>query len=192
MEDILVSKEGNIKPMADIDPEEHDAVDRILAQWARERPELDTGPMSVIGRLHRVADLLEAGLRPVFAEVGLGNGDFDVLASLRRAGQPFRLTAGELSASTLVTSGAVSKRLDRLESKGLVKRSVSANDARGREIQLTAKGRRLTDELVVRHWDNEDRLLAALDPGERVQLAGLLRKLLLDVEGPAAGPVDAT
>jgi DNA-binding MarR family transcriptional regulator len=178
--------------MAETNPEGFDAVDRILAQWARERPDLDTGPMSVIGRLHRVADLLETGLRPVFAEVGLGNGDFDVLATLRRAGPPFRLTAGELSASTLVTSGAVSKRLDRLESRGLVRRSVSASDARGREIQLTAKGRRLTDEIVVRHWANEDQLLAALDAGERVQLAGLLRKLLLDVEGPAAGPTDAS
>src|SRR4051812_26931119 len=170
--------------MSETSSGERDAVDRILAQWARERPDLDTGPMSVIGRLHRVAELLEAGLRPVFAEVGLGNGDFDVLASLRRAGPPFRLTAGELSASTLVTSGAVSKRLDRLEARGLVERSVSAVDARGREIQLTAEGRALTDELVVRHWDNEDRLLAALDAGEREQLAGLLRKLLLDVEGP--------
>jgi DNA-binding MarR family transcriptional regulator len=91
-----------------------------------------------------------------------------------------------------VTSGAVSKRLDRLEAKGLVKREVSAEDARGRVIQLTAKGRRLTDELVVRHWDNEDRLLAALDAVEREQLAGLLRKLLLDVEGPVPGPVDAS
>src|SRR3954451_18209654 len=178
-------------PDAAADAEELDAVDRMLAQWARERPDLDTGPMSVIGRLHRVAELLEAGLRPVFAEVGLGNGDFDVLASLRRAGPPFRLSAGELSASTLVTSGAVSKRIDRLEAKGLVERSVNATDARGREIQLTAKGRELTDELVVRHWDNEDRLVAALDGGEREQLAGLLRKLLLDVEGPVAGPVDA-
>ena len=91
-----------------------------------------------------------------------------------------------------MTSGAVSKRVDRLESKGLVKRSVSASDARGREIQLTARGRRLTDEVVVRHWDNEDRLLSALDATERDQLRALLRKLLLDVEGPAAGPVDAS
>ena len=171
---------------------ELDAVDKIVAQWARERPELDTGPMAVMGRLHRVADLLDAGLRPVFAEADLGNGDFDVLATLRRAGPPFRLTAGELSASTLVTSGAVSKRVDRLESRGLVTREVSASDGRGREIQLTPEGRRLTDELVVRHWANEDRLLSALDPDEREQLVGLLRKLLLDVEGPAAGPVDAS
>ena len=178
--------------MADPIDEQLDAVDKIVAQWARERPELDTGPMGVVGRVHRLAELLDAGLRPVFAEVGLGNGDFDVLATLRRAGHPFRLTAGELSASTLVTSGAVSKRVDRLETKGLVKRSVSASDARGREIQLTAKGRRLTDEVVVRHWDNEDRLLSALDATERDQLRSLLRKLLLDVEGPAAGPVDAS
>jgi DNA-binding MarR family transcriptional regulator len=172
--------------------EQPDAVDRIVAQWARERPELDSRPMGVVGRLHRLAALLDLGLRPVFAEADLGNGDFDVLATLRRAGAPYRLTAGELSASTMVTAGAVSKRLDRLEAKGLVNRTVSASDARGREIQLTPKGRRLTDELVGRHWGNEDRLLSALDQDERDQLASLLRKLLLDVEGPAAGPVDAS
>lgn len=170
---------------------EADAVDRIVAQWARERPELDTGPMSVVGRLHRLAELLDVSLRPVFAEADLGNGDFDVLATLRRAGPPFRLTAGELSDSTLVTSGAVTKRVGRLESRGLVTRSVSAADGRGREIQLTDEGRRLTDELVVRHCANEDRLLASLGEGERRQLVSLLRKVLLDLEGPV-GPVDAS
>ncbi|MFL6158417.1 MAG: MarR family transcriptional regulator, partial [Marmoricola sp.] len=82
-----------------------DAVDRIVAQWAVERPELDTGPMQVVGRIHRIADLLEAGLRPPFAAEGLGNGDFDVLASLRRAGAPYRLSATELTATMMVTSG---------------------------------------------------------------------------------------
>ena len=177
--------------MADPAPEALDAVDRIVAQWARERPELDTGPMSVVGRLHRLAELLDVGLRTVFAEADLGNGDFDVLATLRRAGPPFRLTAGELAASTLVTSGAVTKRVGRLETKGLVTRTVSASDGRSREIQLTPEGRRLTDELVVRHWANEDRLLSALDGAERQQLVGLLRKMLLDLEGPV-GPVDAS
>jgi DNA-binding MarR family transcriptional regulator len=191
MEDILVSMEGNIKPMAQKDREQPDAVDRIVAQWARERPELDTGPMAVIGRLHRLGALLENELRPVFAEAGLGNGDFDVLATLRRAGEPFRLTPGELSTSSMVTSGAVTKRVDRLIAKGLVRRTVSATDGRGREIQLTPEGRALTDELVVRHWANEDRLLAALELDERLQLAGLLRRLLLDVEGAEAGPVDS-
>jgi DNA-binding MarR family transcriptional regulator len=164
--------------------ETQDAVDRIIAQWTAERPELDTGPMSVVGRLHRLAGLLDAELRTVFAEADLGNGDFDVLASLRRSGAPFQLTPGELSATTMVTSGAVTKRVDRLESKGLVERTVSADDRRGREIRLTDAGRALVDAVVVDHWANEDRLLAALDEKERRQLAGLLRKLLLDVEGP--------
>jgi DNA-binding MarR family transcriptional regulator len=163
---------------------EKDAVDRIVAQWARERPELDTGPMAVIGRLHRLADLLEGELRTVFASAGLGNGDFDVLASLRRSGEPYRLSPGALSATTMVTSGAVTKRVDRLEQKGLVKRSVSDADGRGREIELTPRGKALTDAIVVDHWANEDRLLASLDATEREQLVGLLRKLLLSVEGP--------
>jgi DNA-binding MarR family transcriptional regulator len=173
-------------------PGQPDAVDRIVAQWARERPELDSSPMAVVGRLHRLGALLEAELRTVFAEAELGNGDFDILATLRRAGSPFRLSPGELSTSAMVTSGAVTKRVDRLVEKGLVKRTVSATDGRGREIQLTPEGRALADEFVVRHWANEDRLLAALDPSERAQLVGLLRKLLLDVEGPDAGPVDAS
>jgi DNA-binding MarR family transcriptional regulator len=167
------------------DAHSQDAVDRILAQWARERPDLDTGPMSVIGRLHRLAALLEEELRPVFAAAALGDGDFDVLATLRRSGPPFRLSPGELSESTLVTSGAITKRLDRLERRGLVERSVSAADRRGREIQLTTEGRALTDAVVVDHWANEERLLAALDQQERARLAELLRKLLLAVEGPA-------
>jgi len=172
-------------------PEQTDAVDRIVAQWARERPDLDSSPMAVIGRLHRVAALLEEELRPVFAEAGLGNGDFDVLASLRRAGSPYRLSPSELIASTMVTSGAVTKRVDRLVARGLVTRSVSAEDGRGRLVELTPEGLRLTDELVGRHWANEDRLLGPLGPAERETLAGLLRVLLVDLEGPDAGPVDA-
>ena len=86
---------------------QQDAVDRIAEQWARERPDLDVGPMLVIGRLHRLAELLDQGLRPVFAEAGLGNGDFDVLASLRRSGPPYRLSPTQLAATTMVTSGAV-------------------------------------------------------------------------------------
>jgi DNA-binding MarR family transcriptional regulator len=160
-----------------------DAVDRIVDQWAAERPELDTGPMEVVGRLHRVAAILENGLRAVFAEADLGNGDFDVLATLRRSGAPYRLTPGELTASMMVTSGAVTKRVDRLERAGLVTREVSAADGRGRLIQLTARGRELTDDLVVRHWANEDRLIRALGPAERRTMVDLLRKLLLDLEG---------
>jgi DNA-binding MarR family transcriptional regulator len=138
--------------------------------------------MRVIGRIHRVGALLDAGLRPVFAEAGLGNGDFDVLATLRRAGAPFTLTPTDLSASMMVTSGAVTKRIDRLEAQGLVRRTVAPDDARGRLVALTPAGRRLVDRLVERHLHNEDRLLAALDDSERHQLAALLRKLLLDLD----------
>ena len=179
MEEILSSVEGKVQTVS----EHQDAVDRIVGQWARERPELDTGPMAVIGRLHRLAALLDAELAPVFAEVGLGNGDFDVLASLRRSGEPFRLTPGQLAGTTMVTSGAITKRIDRLERAGLVARTVSAQDARSREVALTPKGRELVDDVVVRHWANEERLLAPLAPAERETLVGLLRTLLVHVEG---------
>lgn len=162
-----------------------DGVDRIIAQWAEQRPELDSRPMAVIGRIHRAADLLEAALRPPFAEEGLGNGDFDVLASLRRAGAPYRLNATELTATMMVTSGAVTKRVDRLAAAGLVVRQVAEHDGRGRLIELTPKGLEVTDRVVEKHWANEERLLAALDAEERAQLAAGLRKLLLSLEDPA-------
>lgn len=162
-----------------------DAVDRILDQWARERPELDVSPIGVVGRLHRVGALLETGLRTLFAQHGLGNGDFDVLATLRRSGEPFRLAPGALSASMMITSGAVTKRIDRLERAGLVTRTVSVTDARGRVVGLTDEGLALVDELVERHVANEDRLLKALDAGERRHLAALLSKLMVDLEADA-------
>ena len=171
--------EGNIKAMAG---KKQDAVDRIAEQWARERPELDVAPMLVIGRLHRLAELLDQGLRPVFAEAGLGNGDFDVLASLRRSGPPYRLSPTQLSATTMVTSGAVTKRVDRLERQGLVERTVSEDDARGRVIALTPEGKRVQERLHPQHLANEDQLLGALDESERELLAGLLSKLLLSLE----------
>jgi DNA-binding MarR family transcriptional regulator len=164
--------------------EQPDAVDRIAEQWARERPDLDVTPMMVVGRLHRVAEILDQRLRPVFAQADLGNGDFDVLASLRRSGAPYKLTPTELAGTTMVTSGAVTKRVDRLVRDGLVERSVSETDGRGRVIALTEKGKRLQEELHPQHLANEDRLLAALSPDERRQLAHVLSKLLLDLEGP--------
>jgi DNA-binding MarR family transcriptional regulator len=162
--------------------EREDAVDRIVAQWARVRPELDPAPMEVVGRIHRVADLLEAALRPPFAAEGLGNGDFDVLASLRRAGAPYRLTATELTATMMVTSGAVTKRVDRLAAAGLVTREIGEHDGRSRLIQLTPEGLDVVDRVVVAHWANEDRLLSALDAEERAVLVVTLRKLLLSLE----------
>jgi DNA-binding MarR family transcriptional regulator len=153
-----------------------DHVDHILDQWARERPDLDVSPLGLIGRLHRLADVLNAQLRPVFAEAGLSDGDFDVLASLRRAGSPYELSPGELGATTMVTSSAVTKRVDRLEQAGLVTRSIDPEDARARRIRLTEAGIALIERLVETHVANEHRLVSGLTAGERDQLADLLRR----------------
>lgn len=160
----------------------------ILEQWRRERPDLDVTPMGIIGRLHRIAARLDAELRAVFAEAGLGDGDFDVLASLRRSGAPYSLTAGELAATTMVTSGAVTKRVDRLVVLGLVDREVDPLDARSRRIGLTDAGRALIDDLLPRHVANEHRLLAGLSDPERSRLARLLEVWgrALEVEEPEA------
>jgi DNA-binding MarR family transcriptional regulator len=162
--------------------EQPDAVDRIAEQWARERPELDVGPMLLVGRIHRLAGLLDQELRPVFAQADLGNGDFDVLASLRRAGAPYQLTPTELAGTTMVTSGAVTKRVDRLVRQGLVERSASETDGRGRVIALTRKGKQVQERLHPQHLANEERLIQVLDDDERRQLARLLSKLLLSLE----------
>ena len=162
---------------------EPDHVGRILAQWGRERPELDVSPLGVIGRLHRLAHTLNTELRALFAEAGLSDGDFDVIASLRRAGEPYALTPGELAATTMVTSGAVTKRVDRLEAQGYVTRTVSSGDARSRTIALTDRGRALIDELFPRHVDNERRLLAGLSKDDRADLARLLEKWGRSLDG---------
>jgi DNA-binding MarR family transcriptional regulator len=155
---------------------ERDHVDEILDQWARERPDLDASPIGLIGRLHRLADVLNLELRPVFADAGLGEGDFDVLVTLRRHGAPYELTPSELGASTMVTSSAVTKRIDRLERGGLVTRTVSDADARSRRIRLTDQGLALVDRLMGLHVANEARLVSVFDDPERAQLADLLRR----------------
>ncbi|MGG8407903.1 MarR family winged helix-turn-helix transcriptional regulator [Streptomyces sp. 12297] len=154
-----------------------DAITAIVEQWKHERPDLDATPMLVIGRLFRLTDALDQRLRPPFGDAGLGSGDFDVLAALRRAGDPYALSAGELSRTVLVTTGAITKRVDRLEARGLVGRSVTEADSRGRLITLTAEGVALTDRLIAVHLDNQARLLAGLSEDERAQLAGLLGRL---------------
>lgn len=159
-----------------------DRVDAILAEWARERPELDAAPMGIVGRIARLALASDQALRPTFEFRGLGEGEFDVLATLRRAGAPYERTPGELGERTMVTSGAVSKRIDRLVAKGLVTRMADDVDARVRRIRLTEAGRALVDDAVVEHLAREEALLAPLDTVEREQLAGLLRRLLLPLE----------
>ena len=156
---------------------EPDHVGRIMAQWRTERPDLDVSPQGVIGRLHRIGARLTEELVAEYSRFGLSEGDFDVLATLRRSGAPYELTPGELVASTMVTSGAISKRVDRLVEQGLATRRVGEHDARGRVIGLTPKGRELIDQAFTAHMANEHRLLAGLSDLERTRLAGLLETL---------------
>jgi DNA-binding MarR family transcriptional regulator len=158
-----------------------DAVDRITAQWRRERPDLDPAPMGVVGRISRISTLVQRELDAVFAEHGLAGAEFDVLATLRRAGP---LTPGELSRSTMVTSGGMTKLLDRLEARDLIRRAPDPRDRRGKLIAVTRDGRSLVDRAVEQHLQNEERLLADMSTAKRAELAALLRELLLSLEGP--------
>ncbi|WP_182524868.1 MarR family winged helix-turn-helix transcriptional regulator [Nocardioides dongkuii] len=151
-----------------------DHVGRILAQWAAERPDLDVAPMGVIGRLHRLAARLTEELVAVYAEHGLGEGEFDVLATLRRSGAPYELAPGDLAASTMVTSGAVTKRVDRCVERGWVTRRVSDADGRGRVVALTPAGRELIDRAFEAHVANEQRLVGLLPERDSARLARLL------------------
>ncbi len=159
-----------------------DRVARIQAEWARERPEIDVTPQGVIGRLHRVGALLMAELDTVFAEHGLADGEFDVLATLRRAGEPYERTAGELADSVMVTTGGLTKRVDRLERAGLVSRRRAEHDGRSRVIGLTPQGRALIDEAFTAHMANERRLLDAIGADDAAQLERLLTAWLRRLE----------
>jgi DNA-binding MarR family transcriptional regulator len=154
--------------------ESEDHVGRIMAQWARERPDLDVSPQALIGRLHRLGAALTDELVTVYAEFGLGEGEFDVLATLRRAGTPFALTPTELAETTMVSSGAVTKRVDRCLERGWVTRTISDHDGRGRVVRLTPPGRRLIDRAFSAHIANEHRLVAGLSSSARTELAALL------------------
>ena len=161
-----------------------DHVARIQAEWARERPDLDVSPQGVIGRLHRIGTLLTEQLCAVYHRYGLSEGEFDVLAALRRAGPPFERAPGELAAFTMVTTGGMTKRIDRLEAGGLVTRRRSAGDGRGRVVALTEAGRALIDAAFAEHMANERRLLGDLTPEQVGALEGLLAGWLGRLEPP--------
>lgn len=158
-----------------------DHVDTVLDQWEAERPELDVSPMAVVGRVSRAARLLERGVDRVLEEHGLGGGEFDLLATLRRSGAPYRLTPGALVASSMVTSGAVTARLDRLVAKGLVTRETDPSNRRSVLVTLTPAGRRAVDRALGAHVANEEALLAGLSAADRERLARLLRTLLVSL-----------
>jgi DNA-binding MarR family transcriptional regulator len=156
-----------------------DHVDAIVAQWRRELPVLDHSPVAVIGRITRLAQLLDRQIEPVFAEHGLTSGEFAVLAALRRAGPPYQLTPTALMRTALVTSGAITQRLDRLEQRGLITRERSDSDGRAVVVTLTASGRAALDAALPDHLETERRLLAGLSADDLEQLTGLLRRMLV-------------
>lgn len=156
-----------------------DEIDRIVGEWNRTRPDLDVSPTHTLQRITRVALLQGASFAEVFARYGVSFGEYLVLAALRRAGPPYRMNPTTLFNSVILSSGAMTNRLDRLEEMGLVERLPDPADRRGRLVALTDRGRELVDSAVVDHLANEERLLSGLDADERDQLATLLRKLLV-------------
>jgi DNA-binding MarR family transcriptional regulator len=166
----------------DVDGPETDHVEEVRRQWARERPDLDTGPIGIIARLGRALAYIDPALDSVFAEHGLTRGAWDVLAALRRAGEPYRLTPTDLYRALMRTSGAITHTLHRLEYAGLVERLLNPEDGRSLYVALTPRGVEVTDTVAPLHLDNERRLLAGLTADEQQTLANLLRKLLLGFE----------
>ncbi|KKD07958.1 MarR family winged helix-turn-helix transcriptional regulator [Streptomyces sp. WM6386] len=162
--------------------EQPDRVARIQADWRRERPDVDVTPQGVIGRLHRLAGRLTEELCLVYGDYGLSEGEFDVLCALRRVGEPYERAPGELAAHTMVTTGAMTKRIDRLERAGLVTRRRADDDQRGRIVALTRPGRELIDRAFTEHMRNERRLLDLLTPTEAGTLETLLTTWLARVE----------
>ncbi|GAB4386341.1 MAG: MarR family transcriptional regulator [Elainellaceae cyanobacterium] len=161
----------------------NDPVDAILAQWHRERPDLDVSPMGIIGRIGRLSKHLERGIQAtLLLDFGLNIGEFDVLATLRRSGQPYQLSPTELFNTLMVSSGTMTHRIDRLEKAGLVQRIPDPGDRRGMLIRLTDQGFNLIEQAVAAHVANEHRLLNVLEEAERQALVQLLRKLLISFE----------
>jgi DNA-binding MarR family transcriptional regulator len=162
-------------------PKDH--VDDVLAQWARERPELETEALGLVGRLFRSVQLADAELARGLASHGLQPGWFDVLAALRRAGPPFELNPTELAAAMLVSSGGMTKRLDRLARAGLVERRPDPSDRRATRIRLTRRGKTLVDRAIDEHLERQRGLFRSLTDQERRRLDSLLRKVLAELEG---------
>ncbi len=159
-----------------------DEVDRIVAAWARERPDVDFEPMQVLSRVGRLAKHLDRARRSAFAASELEPWEFDVLAALRRAGTPYELSPKALLQQTLVSSGTMTNRIDRLVARGLVERRTDPADRRGVLVSMTAEGRERVDGAIRDLLDDEARLLSGLSRADQERLSALLRKLSLDFD----------
>ena len=160
---------------------DRDAVDRIIDEWGDVREDLDVSPMAVIGRISRLSRLIDRRLAENFADHGIESWMYDVLATLRRSGEPFELSPGDLVAQSMVTTGAITNRLDRLEERGLVRRLHSTEDRRKVIVRLTDAGRTLVDDVAPRHYELERTILLPLDGARREELTDMLRTLLVSL-----------
>ncbi|HVT67276.1 MAG TPA: MarR family transcriptional regulator [Trebonia sp.] len=166
-----------------------DEVDDLVAAWRKQRPDLDVAPLQVLSRVSRLARHLDIARRGAFAAHGLETWEFDVLSALRRAGPPFQLTPGALLRATLVTSGTMTNRIDRLAAAGLVTREPDPRDRRGVLVTLSERGQAVVDAAFTDLLDREQALLAFLGPEQRQVLADLLRSLLVPFdEGGSPSP----
>jgi DNA-binding MarR family transcriptional regulator len=159
---------------------QHDTVDRITGQWRQVRPDLDVSPIEIIGRISRLSRLTDRRLEENFARFGIESWMYDVMATLRRSGTPYELSAGDLVAQSMVTTGAITNRIDRLEQRGFVER-VGAADRRKVIVRLTPTGLSMVEQVVTAHLDTERALLASLSDRQRTQLSALLRTVLVDL-----------
>ncbi|KRE61999.1 MarR family transcriptional regulator [Nostocoides sp. Soil756] len=163
-----------------------DDVDRIVSAWRRERPDLDVSPLEVLSRVSRLARRLDLARGRAFSGTGLESWEFDVLSALRRTGAPYELSPGQLVSETLVTSGTMTNRVDRLAARGFVERHPDPGDRRGVIVRLTHDGMTAVDRALAELVTHERELLARLEPDEQQALAALLRRLLRPFEtGPA-------
>jgi DNA-binding MarR family transcriptional regulator len=175
------------RPARAASPPQRDEVDDLVASWRAERPDLDTEPLQVLSRVSRLAKHLDLARRDAFASRGLAAWEFDVLSALRRQGPPYQLSPGALLRATLVTSGTMTNRIDRLAQAGLVDRSRDPLDRRGVLVTLTARGQAVADGALADLLRRERELLTGLDGAQRAELADLLRVLLAPFDA-AAGP----
>jgi DNA-binding MarR family transcriptional regulator len=175
------------RPARAASPPQHDEVDDLVASWRAERPDLDTEPLQVLSRVSRLAKHLDLARRDAFGRHGLAAWEFDVLSALRRQGPPYQLSPGALLRATLVTSGTMTNRIDRLAQAGLVDRSRDPLDRRGVLVTLTARGQAVADGALADLLRRERELLTGLDGTQQAELAGLLRILLAPFDAPA-GP----
>jgi DNA-binding MarR family transcriptional regulator len=171
-------------PVADATGVPHDDVDELVAAWRRERPDLDVSPLEVLSRVTRLARHLDRARSQAFSGHDLESWEFDVLAALRRSGVPYELSPGRLLQQTLVTSGTMTNRIDRLAAAGLVERHPDPNDRRGVQVRLTDSGRVKVDAALADLLSQERCILSGLDDSARAELASLLRVVVAPFDRP--------